>query len=89
MSLWSQAGRGLQPGPRNLLSYEVGRPLRATLQACCQVQTGDFPGGAVVETVLPLQEAQVRSLVGELRSHMLHGTDKKKRAGVEHKVQTE
>ena len=30
-NLWSQAGQGLHPGPGNLLSYEAGRPLRATL----------------------------------------------------------
>ena len=37
----------------------------------------DFPSGPVVKTVLPLQGAQVRSLVGELRSHMLRGAAKK------------
>ena len=34
---------------------------------------GDFPGGAVVNTALPLLGALVQSLVGELRSHKLHG----------------
>ena len=39
----------------------------------------DSPGGPVVKiTVLPLQRALVRSLVRELRSHMLHGAAKKK-----------
>ena len=32
----------------------------------------DFPGGPVVKNVLPLQEAWVRFLVRELRSHMPH-----------------
>ena len=49
-NLWSQAGWGLHPGPGNLLSYEVGRPLRATLQVWSQVQTGNFPTGAAVKT---------------------------------------
>ena len=31
---------------------------------------GDFPGGPVVETVLPMQGAEVQSLVRELTSHM-------------------
>ena len=32
---------------------------------------GDFPGSPVVKTrLLPMQAAQVQSLVGELRSHM-------------------
>ena len=35
------------------------------------VFSGDFPGS-------PVQEVWVRSLVKELRSHMLHGTAKKK-----------
>ena len=30
----------------------------------------DFPGGPVVDCMLPMQGAWVRSLVGELRSHM-------------------
>ena len=29
---------------------------------------GDFPGGPLVKTVLPVQGMQVQSLVGELRS---------------------
>ena len=33
----------------------------------------DFPGGPVVDSVLPLQGARVRSLVGDLRSCMLRG----------------
>ena len=40
---------------------------------------GDFPGGPVVESSLPMQWAWVRSLVGELRSHMLWGMAKKKK----------
>ena len=31
----------------------------------------DFPGGPVAKTALPVQAAQVLSVVGELRSHML------------------
>ena len=47
---------------------------------------GEFPGGPVVKgSVLPLHGAQVRSLVGELRSHMLPGTAKiKKRIVLDH-----
>ena len=38
----------------------------------------DFPGGSVVkDSVLPLQGAWIRSLVGELRSHMLQGVAEK------------
>ena len=40
---------------------------------------GNFPGGPVVKTVLPMQGAWVQSLVRELRSHMLHSTAKKKK----------
>ena len=36
---------------------------------------GDFPGSPVVKTTLPW----VRSLVGELRSHMTHSIAKKKK----------
>ena len=39
---------------------------------------GDFPGGPVVKTLLPLQGTRVRSLVGvELRSHMPRGVPKR------------
>ena len=39
-----------------------------------------FPGGPVVKTVLPMQRTWVPSLVGKLRSHMLHGlTEKNKK----------
>ena len=34
---------------------------------------GNLPGRPVVKILLPLQGTQVRALVGELRSHMLHG----------------
>ena len=34
---------------------------------------GDFPGGPVVKTLLPVQGAPVQFLVGELRSHMPRG----------------
>ena len=37
--------------------------------------TGDFPGGPVDKTVLPLQGAQACSLVGELTYCMLCGAD--------------
>ena len=30
----------------------------------------DFPGGTVVKTVLPMQAAQVQSVVRELKSYM-------------------
>ena len=33
----------------------------------------DFHGGPVVKTLLSLQGAQVRPLVGELRSHKMYG----------------
>ena len=36
----------------------------------------DFPGVPVVKTLLPLQRAQVQSLVGELKSHMPHSVVK-------------
>lgn len=39
----------------------------------------DLPGGPVVKTLgSPCKEAQVRSLVGGPRSHMLRGTDQTK-----------
>ena len=34
----------------------------------------DFPGSPLVKTALLVQGIWVRSLVGELRSHMLHST---------------
>ena len=37
------------------------------------------PCSPLVRTLLPLQEAQVCSLVGELRSHILYGVAKKKK----------
>ena len=41
---------------------------------------GEFPGGPVVRTVaLSLPRAWVQSLVGELKSHKLHDTAKKKK----------
>ena len=41
---------------------------------------GDFPGGPKVKTsTLPMQAAQVPSLIRELRSHMPCGTAKKKK----------
>ena len=36
----------------------------------------DFPGGPVADSALPLLGAQLRSLVWELRSRMLHGKAK-------------
>ena len=39
----------------------------------------DFPGGPVVKTVLPLQKAQVRSLVWKPRSHMPGSMTEKKK----------
>ena len=39
-----------------------------------------FPGCPVVKIVLPMQGAQVESLVGELRSYMLHSAPRKKTA---------
>ena len=39
----------------------------------------DFPGGPGVKTALPLQGAQVQSLVGKLRSHMPCGVAQKKK----------
>ena len=41
-------------------------------------QPQDFPGSPVFETLLPMQRVLVQSLVGELRSHILWGTAKKK-----------
>ena len=38
----------------------------------------DFPGCPVVKSAFPLQRMWVQSLVRELRSHMLHGTAKKR-----------
>ena len=38
------------------------------IQPCEGAHMGDFPGGPVVKTVLPVQGMQVQSLVGGLRS---------------------
>ena len=38
---------------------------------------GGFLGGPVVKTLLAMQGIWVQSLVGELRSHMLHGVAKR------------
>ena len=40
---------------------------------------GDFPSNPEVKTTLPMQGARVRSLVRELRSHILYGVAKKKK----------
>lgn len=40
---------------------------------------GDFPGGSVVDSLLPMQRAWVLSLIRELRSHMAHGMAQKKK----------
>ena len=44
--------------------------------------TCGFPGGHVVKTVLPLQGSHVRSLGGELKSHMPCGTANKRGKGM-------
>ena len=49
------------------------------LSSAAQKLPQGVPGGPVVETVLPLQGAQVPSLVRELRSHRPWSTAKKKR----------
>ena len=36
----------------------------------------DFPGGPVVDSALPMQEAWIQSLVGELKSCMPHSVTK-------------
>ena len=46
-------------------------------EATSKTELEDFPGSPVVkDSWLPLQEAWVQSLVGELRSHVLHGAAK-------------
>ena len=42
-----------------------------------KIKSGEFPGGAVVETALSLPWAWVQSVVRELRSHKLHSAAKK------------
>ena len=42
-----------------------------------KLHCGDFLAGPVVKTALPLQEGQVPSLLGELRSHMPLGEGQK------------
>ena len=44
-----------------------------------EFRVGDFPGGPVVESPLPLQGARARSLVREIRSFMPHIAAKKKK----------
>ena len=41
-----------------------------------KLPSGEFPGGPVVKTVLPLQGARAWSLGEELSSHMPRGTAK-------------
>ena len=48
----------------------------------------NFPGDPVVNTALLLWEAQVQSLVRELRSRMPRGTAKKKKKFLESEAQT-
>ena len=55
--------------PALMLSYFRGR----------DIELRDFSAGPVVKTLLPVQGAWVRSLVEELRSHMLCGVAKKKK----------
>ena len=49
----------------------------------------DFFGGPAVKTVLPMQAAQVQSLVGELRSHITHAVAKKKKKQQQRKEKLE
>ena len=44
----------------------------------------NFPGHPMVKTSLPTQRARVRSLIGELRSHVLQGVAKNKGALQKH-----
>ena len=46
-----------------------------------------LPGGPVVKTLSSNAGAQVRSLVKELRSHMLHGEAKKKKKDARNTLQ--
>ena len=50
----------------------VSSPMRLAVddQVIPKVPLGELPGGPGVENELPLQGAQVQSLVGELRSHV-------------------
>ena len=43
----------------------------------------NFPGYPVVETLPPIQGAQVQYLAGELRSHMPHSAAKKQNSSFE------
>ena len=79
---------GVHLGFVNMVPEIVGIKQRKDRGACpgpdirdvCQCR--DFPGGPVAKNVLPLQGAQVRSLVGEPRSHIPVGAAKKKKKDV-------
>ena len=51
-------------------------------------QSRDFPGGPVVETALPVQGAEVQSLVRELTFHMPWYAAKKVKKKKKSKVET-
>ena len=51
--------------------------MKQKCQGVYKTTLGDFPGGPVVKTVLPLQGVWVPPLVGELRSYMLLGVTRK------------
>ena len=40
-----------------------------------EIQYRDFPGGPKAKTALPMQEAQVQSLIRQLRQGMCHNQD--------------
>ena len=60
---------------KNKIYTHKGKPVEFTFKLS---RLGMSLGGPVVNTVLPLQGAWIQSLVGELRSHQLRGTGKKK-----------
>ena len=49
-------------------------------RAALEFMVRDFPGGPVVKTLHPLQEARVQSPVRELKSYMLQGMGQKKKS---------
>ena len=65
--------------PKGCVVGTRGDTYRKFWQAFMKGQSSHFPGGRVVKTMLPVQGAQVQSLVGELRSLMLQGLVKQRK----------
>ena len=78
---WTEEPGGLQPmGSQRLRHDWASNTTQQYAYLIKKKHAGDFPGDPEVKIIYFLLGAQVWSLVWELRSHMPHGTAKKKNA---------